>query len=169
MHVAFRDGYADRAYMEASPTTRPARNASCHRNPGMGGRESPASRSRKSRPSPLWSARRKRSFFRLGYGFTRSRNGAVSMHAALSIATVLGAWQYEGGGAFHSNSAIFHLRKRRVDGHEARRSVDIRMLDQSQIGRVLTGDAVALRGRGPVTAMLIQNTNPANVAPEQAW
>jgi hypothetical protein len=44
---------------------------------------------------------------------------------------------------------------------------DIRMIDQSQIGRVLTGDAEALRHRGPVTAMLIQNTNPVNIAPEQ--
>ncbi len=43
---------------------------------------------------------------------------------------------------------------------------DIRMLDQSQIGRVLTGDPVALRHRGPVTALLIQNTNPMNIAPE---
>ncbi|MGO7675498.1 hypothetical protein ACC685_37105, partial [Rhizobium ruizarguesonis] len=32
----------------------------------------------------------KKTFFRLGYGFTRQRNGAVAMHAAASIATVLG-------------------------------------------------------------------------------
>ncbi len=42
------------------------------------------------------------------------------------------------------------------------------MLDQSKIGRILTGDAEALRGGGPVKAMLIQNTNPMTVAPEQA-
>jgi hypothetical protein len=42
------------------------------------------------------------------------------------------------------------------------------MLDQSQIGRVLTGDAEALRGGPPVTALLVQNTNPVSVAPEQA-
>ncbi len=41
------------------------------------------------------------------------------------------------------------------------------MLDQSQIGRVLTGDAEALRHGPPVKALLIQNTNPVNVAPEQ--
>jgi anaerobic selenocysteine-containing dehydrogenase len=33
---------------------------------------------------------------------------------------------------------------------------------------VLTGDAEALRSGGPVKAMLIQNTNPMTVAPEQA-
>jgi hypothetical protein len=41
------------------------------------------------------------------------------------------------------------------------------MLDQSQIGRVLTGDPEALRHGPPVAALLIQNTNPVSVAPEQ--
>src|SRR6185436_6499818 len=44
----------------------------------------------------------------------------------------------------------------------------IRWLDQSQIGRILTSDAVSLKGGPPVKAMLIQNTNPMTVAPEQA-
>ena len=47
------------------------------------------------------------------------------------------------------------------------RDPSIRYLDQSRIGAVLTGDAEALAGGPPVAAMLIQNTNPANVAPEQ--
>ena len=90
---------------------------------------------------------RKRSFFRLGYGFARQRNGAVAMHAALCVPTVTGAWQYEGGGAFHSNSGIYKWRKGLIEGLDlADRSV--RQLDQSQIGRVLTGDAEALRGGG---------------------
>ena len=37
----------------------------------------------------------------------------------------------------------------------------------SEIGKVLTGDAKALKGGGPVKALFIQNTNPVNVAPEQ--
>ena len=43
-----------------------------------------------------------------------------------------------------------------------------RLLDQSKIGRILTGDAEALQAVPPVKAMLIQNTNPMTVAPEQA-
>src|SRR3712207_5044641 len=109
---------------------------------------------------------RKRSFFRLGYGFARQRNGAVAMHAALCIPAVTGAWQYEGGGAFHSNSGIFGWRKTAIEGLDAR-DPSVRQLDQSQIGRVLTGDAEALRHGPPVTAMVVQNTNPVSVAPEQ--
>jgi anaerobic selenocysteine-containing dehydrogenase len=108
----------------------------------------------------------KKTFFRLGYGFTRARNGAVAMHAAASIAAVTGAWQVAGGGAFHNNGAIYQLNKEMI---EANSLIDpsVRMLDQSLIGRILTGDQDALLGGPPVKAMLIQNTNPMSVAPEQ--
>ncbi len=53
----------------------------------------------------------KRAFFRLGYGFSRSRNGAANMHAASCIPAVTGAWQLEGGGAFHINADIYKLDK----------------------------------------------------------
>jgi anaerobic selenocysteine-containing dehydrogenase len=109
---------------------------------------------------------RPRAFYRLGYGFSRSRNGAVNMHAASCIAAVTGAWRYEGGGAFHNNGAIFHLDISLIDGGDIKDS-SIRMLDQSRIGPILTGDKEALFGGPPVTAMLIQNTNPVAVAPEQ--
>ncbi|TJX42585.1 MAG: molybdopterin oxidoreductase family protein, partial [Mesorhizobium sp.] len=101
-----------------------------------------------------------------GYGFARQRNGAVNMHAASCIAAVTGAWQYEGGGAFHSNSGIFKLNQDVLEGSRMR-DPSIRFLDHSRIGPVLTGASDALYGGPPVTAMLIQNTNPVNVAPEQ--
>ncbi|HEY1364394.1 MAG TPA: molybdopterin oxidoreductase family protein [Xanthobacteraceae bacterium] len=109
---------------------------------------------------------RKRAFFRLGYGFSRSRNGAANMHAASCIPAVTGAWQYEGGGAFHNNAAIYRWDKTMIEGLDMR-DPSIRMLDQSRIGAVLCGDADALAGGPPVTALLIQNTNPIVVAPDQ--
>jgi len=109
---------------------------------------------------------RKRAFFRLGYGFSRSRNGAANMHAASCIAAVTGAWQLEGGGAFHQNADIYKLDKTVIEGLDAH-DRSVRMLDQSRIGAVLTGERDALQGGGPVTAMIIQNTNPVSVAPEQ--
>jgi anaerobic selenocysteine-containing dehydrogenase len=108
----------------------------------------------------------KRTYFRLGYGFSRSRNGAINMHAASCIAAVTGAWRLEGGGAFHNNGGIFRLDKTLIEGTELCDPA-IRMLDQSRIGAILTGDEDALRGGGPVAAMLIQNTNPVSVAPDQ--
>ncbi|MFB2551163.1 molybdopterin-containing oxidoreductase family protein [Ensifer soli] len=166
MHIAFRDGYADRPYLarhaddpaglEAHLLTRGPDWAAAITGLSVDEIEAFA---RLVGTTP-------RSYFRLGYGFTRSRNGAVSMHAAACVPTVLGAWQHEGGGAFHSNNDIFRFDKRELTG-TALADPSVRVLDQSQIGRVLTGDREALRGRGPVTAMLVQNTNPVNVAPEQ--
>src|SRR5258705_11029873 len=167
MHVLFREGYADRAYMdrytdcpdelEAHLATRTPEWASsiC----GVPVEEIEAFARRVGQT--------KRSFFRLGYGFTRSRNGAAQMHAALCIPAVTGAWQYEGGGASFNNYAILRFNESLIEGHDA---IDrtTRVLDQSQIGRILTGDAEALCGGGPIKAMLIQNTNPMTVAPEQA-
>src|SRR4051794_4120895 len=166
MHVLFRDGYADRDYLEKY--TDCPRELEAHL------------RTR----DPAWASAitglpvveieafarlvgtTKKTYFRLGYGFARQRNGAVNMHAASCIAAVTGAWQYEGGGAFHSNSGIFKLNQEVLEGSRMR-DPSIRYLDHSRIGPVLTGASDALYGGPPVTAMLIQNTNPANVAPEQ--
>jgi anaerobic selenocysteine-containing dehydrogenase len=48
----------------------------------------------------------KRSFFRLGYGFSRQRNGAVNMHAALCIPAVTGAWVHEEAAPSTANSGV---------------------------------------------------------------
>jgi anaerobic selenocysteine-containing dehydrogenase len=166
MHVLFREGYADRDYLarytdcpaelEAHLRTRTPEWASAICGVPVAEIEAFARAVGKT----------KRTFFRLGYGFTRSRNGATQMHAALCIPAVTGAWQYEGGGAFFNNASIWRFNESIIEGHDA---IDpsTRQLDQSKIGRILTGDAEALRGGGPVKAMLIQNTNPLTVAPEQ--
>jgi anaerobic selenocysteine-containing dehydrogenase len=89
------------------------------------------------------------------------------MHAALSIAAITGAWRHPGGGALHSNGGTWGLDKSLVRNTKALKP-GIRELDMSEIGPVLTGDARALRSGPPVKALFIQNTNPANVAPDQA-
>ncbi len=166
MHIAFRDGYADRAYMERYADDPAGLEAHLQtRGPDWASAITGLSVEEIEAFAKLVGTTPK-TYFRLGYGFTRQRNGAVAIHAAASIPTVLGSWKHEGGGAFHSNNDIFRFDKRELMG-TAMLDPDIRMLDQSQIGRVLTGDADALRHRGPVTAMLIQNTNPVNVTPEQ--
>lgn len=168
MHVLFRENMADRAYLEKY--TDDPKGLEAHL----------------ADKTPEWAAAitgltvaeieafarligtTKRTFFRLGYGFARQRNGSVNMHAALSIAAVTGCWQYEGGGAFHSNSGIsgFKFNKDLLEG-DRYRDPKVRYLDHSRIGPVLTNAEDALYGGPPVTALLIQNTNPMNVAPEQ--
>jgi len=107
----------------------------------------------------------KRSYLRLGFGFTRSRNGAVNMHAASCLPAVTGAWQVEGGGALYNQGDLYPLDMTQIMGLDAR-DPTVRTLDMSAIGRVLTHDPQALAHGPPVTAMLVQNVNPACVAPE---
>jgi anaerobic selenocysteine-containing dehydrogenase len=106
-----------------------------------------------------------RAFLRVGYGFTRSRNGSASMHAVTCLPAVTGAWQHEGGGALWGNRSIYHWNKTMIEGLDA---LDgrTREIDMCLIGSALTGDAEALRGGPPIGAMLIQNSNPAVVAPD---
>lgn len=165
MHILLRDNLADRAYMarytdfsvefEAHLATRtPAWAAAIT---GLAVEEIEAF-AKLVGTTP-------KTYFRLGYGFTRQRNGAVTMHAALSIPAMTGAWQHVGGGAFHSNSGAWKLDKSLIIGAEM--GPGGRELDMSEIGKVLTGDTKALNGGGPVKALFIQNTNPMNVSPEQ--
>nr|VFJ66944.1 MAG: Anaerobic selenocysteine-containing dehydrogenase [Candidatus Kentron sp. FM]VFJ66991.1 MAG: Anaerobic selenocysteine-containing dehydrogenase [Candidatus Kentron sp. FM]VFK16604.1 MAG: Anaerobic selenocysteine-containing dehydrogenase [Candidatus Kentron sp. FM] len=165
MHILFRDGHADRDYL--------ARYTDCPEE----------FEAHLASRTPLWAqgitgvpvdtiesmaaliGAHPCTFLRLGYGFTRQRNGAINMHAASCIPAVTGAWRHEGGGAFHSNGAIYHWNKTLIEGQDAR-DPHVRVLDQSRIGAVLTGDPDALRGGPPVTALLIQNTNPMSVAPD---
>ena len=166
MHVLLRDNLADRAYMAKFTDFTPGFEAHlATRTPEWAEAICGVPAAEIEAVARLFGAK-PRSFFRLGYGFGRQRNGAVNMHAAACIPAVTGAWQHEGGGAFHSNSGIFKWNKALIEGHDA---IDrsIRVLDQSQIGRVLTGDTQALYNGPPVKALLIQNTNPVSVAPEQ--
>jgi anaerobic selenocysteine-containing dehydrogenase len=166
MHVLFRDGYANWPYLEAY--TDCPRELEAHL----------------ATKTPQWAAAitgltveeietfaqmigtTPRTYLRLGYGFARQRNGSFNMHAASCIASVTGAWLHEGGGAFHNNGAIFKWNKSLIEGldvHDPR----VRTLDMCRIGPVLTGDGSDLGDGPPVTAMLIQNSNPVQVAPEQ--
>ncbi len=166
MHVLFRDGLADWDYLNRY--TDDPKGLEAHlrdRTPEWAAALTGLSIAEIEEFARLVGTTKK-TFFRLGYGFTRQRNGAVNMHAALSIAAVTGAWKHEGGGAFHSNSGIFRMDKREIEG-QAFKDTSVRHIDQSKIGLALTGDKETLYGGPPVMAMLIQNTNPANVAPQQ--
>ncbi|MBT7518427.1 MAG: molybdopterin oxidoreductase family protein [Acidiferrobacteraceae bacterium] len=165
MHVLFRDGKADRDYLQEftdCPETLETHLAS--RDPAWAEKISGVPASQIETLASMIGSTPK-TFFRLGYGFTRQRNGAANMHSALSIAAVAGSWRHEGGGAFHNNGDIYHWDKTLIEGLDYR-DPQIRVLDQSRIGPILTGDRQDL-GDGPrVTALLIQNTNPMSVAPD---
>ena len=165
MHVLFAEGFADWPYLRAY-TDAPDELAA-----------------HVAQRSPQWAepitglpaqtilefarmfGRAKNAFIRCHHGFSRSRNGAVNMHAVSCLPTVTGAWQHKGGGAVYGHTAVYPLDRTLIEGLDVA-DPSVRELDQSRLGPILVGEADALKGGPPVTAMLVQNTNPAMVCPE---
>ena len=167
MHVLFAEGLVDRDYLARH--TRDAQRLEAHlstRTPDWAAGITGLASEDIVRFARLYGGTR-RSFLRLGYGFSRSRNGAVSLHAASCLPALTGAWRVEGGGALYGNGAIYDVVDRTLI-----RGLDIpcetRVLDQSRIGAILGGNPDDLAGGPPVRALFVQNTNPAVVAPESA-
>jgi anaerobic selenocysteine-containing dehydrogenase len=147
MHVLFKEGYADRAHM-ARYTDDPE-GLSAHlrtRDPGWAARITGLSEEQIIGFARLY-GRARRSYIRVGYGFSRSRNGAAQLFAVSCLPAVTGAWAHEGGGALYSNHGLVDLDPSLIEGLD--------LLD--------LGDGP------PVTALLIQNTNPMVVAPQSRF
>ena len=165
MHVLFAEGYADRDYL-AHHTDDPA-GLEAHlatRDPAWAARITGLAEQEVVEFARLY-GRSRRSFIRLGYGFSRSRNGAAQVFAVTCLPAVTGAWQYEGGGALLSNHDLIRLDRTLIEGLDVL-DHSTRILDQSRIGPILAGDRRDLGDGPPVTALLIQNTNPMVVSPD---
>jgi anaerobic selenocysteine-containing dehydrogenase len=164
MHVLFRDGYADSDYMRKYTDDPAALEAHLRTR------------------SPEWAANiagvpaddieefalaygtTERALIRMGYGLSRSRNGAATLHAISCLPAVRGAWKHRGGGLYSGTSGRFSIDRSLITGDEA----DSRMLDMAKLGAILNGDKGPLKGGPPITAMLVQNSNPATTLPQSA-
>ncbi len=165
MHIAFRDGYADRAFM-ASHTDQPD-ELEAHlatRTPEWAATITGVPIAAIEEFARLYGTT-ERAYIRVGYGFSRMRNGAAAIHAVTCLPSVTGKWKHRGAGAFWNNRGIYHWDKTLIEGLD-RRDLRTREMDMSRIGAVLTGDRRELGDGPPVHAMLVQNTNPAVVAPD---
>jgi anaerobic selenocysteine-containing dehydrogenase len=165
MHVLFREGFADWDYLRRytdCPDELAAHVAT--RTPEWASAITGLSVAEITDFARLY-GRTERSFIRCHHGFSRLRNGAVNMHAVTCLPAITGAWRHRGGGALYGQAGIYPLDRTLIEGLDV---VDraIRKLDQSRLGPILAGDREALQGGPPVTAMLVQNTNPAMVCPD---
>ena len=165
MHVLFRDGHADRDYLARytdCPDELEAHLAS--RTPAWAAAITGIPEADIVAFAQLYGGT-ERSFLRMGYGFSRHRNGAVAAHAVSCLPAITGAWRHRGGGALYSQAAIYPIDNRLIMGLDAL-DPTTRVLDQSRLGAILLGDRRDLGDGPPVTALFVQNTNPAVVAPE---
>ena len=165
MHVLFKEGFADWDYMRKY-ADRPDELAKhvASRTPEWASAITGIPAAQIVEFARLYGSSKK-TYIRCHHGFSRSRNGAANMHAVTCLPTVTGAWSQLGGGALYGHTGMYPLDRTLIEGND-HIDMSLRELDQSRLGPILTNDPDALNGGPPVTAMLIQNTNPAMVCPE---
>lgn len=163
MHVLFRDGLEDRAYLDAMTLGwealrervlrdyAPERVARTCRIP-VETIESLAHRYGTTRPS----------FIRVNYGLQRHAGGGSAVRAISVLPAITGTWNDVGGGVLLSTSGTFS----KLDLNSLARPELIRpgtrTINMSRLGEALTEISDP-----PVKAMVVYNSNPAAVAPDR--
>jgi anaerobic selenocysteine-containing dehydrogenase len=102
---------------------------------------------------------------RLNYGVQRSERGATAVRTIALLPALTGSWKEAGGGLQLSTSQAHQLNRaglERADLQEKALGRQARILNMTELGRVLT--AV---DDPPVKAMVVYNSNPAAIAPNQ--
>jgi anaerobic selenocysteine-containing dehydrogenase len=102
---------------------------------------------------------------RLNYGIQRSERGAMAVRAAALLPALTGSWKDVGGGLQLSTSQAFHLNRdglERPDLQQIALGREARLVNMSELGAALTTI------EGPrVMALVVYNSNPAAIAPNQ--
>ena len=163
MHVLFRDGLEDRAYLDEMTAGwealrervlndyAPSRVAKICRLP-VETIESLARRYGTTRPS----------FIRLNYGLQRHGGGGSAVRAISLLPAVTGAWDDAGGGATLSTSGTFA----KLDFTGLHRK-DLSPAGTRTINMSRLGEALTEIGDPPVKALVVYNSNPGAVAPDR--
>lgn len=108
---------------------------------------------------------------RVNYGTARSERGAMAVRTIALLPALTGSWKDVGGGLQLSTSQAFQLNRaglERADLQQTSLGRQARLVNMSQLGPVLSGaDDGVLSSGGPVKALVVYNSNPAAIAPNQ--
>jgi molybdopterin guanine dinucleotide-containing S/N-oxide reductase-like protein len=103
---------------------------------------------------------------RLNYGIQRSQNGGAAVRAVCMLPVITGSWKEVGGGLQLSTSGGFGLDRAAMERHDLMLKSPLgrpaRTVNMVQLGKALT----ELDGP-PIKALLVYNSNPAAVCPDQ--
>jgi anaerobic selenocysteine-containing dehydrogenase len=104
---------------------------------------------------------------RLNLGVQRNERGGASVRAISALPALTGSWKEIGGGLQLSTSHAFQFNSKALEMPELQeRSAlgrEARLVNMSELGRALTE-----LNDPPVKAMVVYNSNPAGIAPNQA-
>jgi len=121
---------------------------------------------------------------RINYGLQRHAAGGMAVRNIATLPALVGHWRYPGGGVLLSSSGAFHLDKTPLKRPDLLHGQQPRTLNMIRLGDALSLDP-ARRARAhhaprpidpspapaeagpPIKALIIYNSNPAAVAPDQ--
>jgi anaerobic selenocysteine-containing dehydrogenase len=103
---------------------------------------------------------------RVGYGVQRSERGGAAVRAICALPALTGSWKDVGGGMQLSTSQAFQFDKKALEMPHLQFQSPLgrpaRVVNMTELGKALTAlDAP------PVKAMVVYNSNPASIAPNQ--
>ena len=104
---------------------------------------------------------------RMNYGIQRSERGGAAAYTISLLPALTGAWRHRGGGLLLSTSHAFHVNRKDLERPDLQfRSPlgrEARLVNMSELGK-----ALAELDDPPVKALVVYNSNPAAVAPNQS-
>jgi anaerobic selenocysteine-containing dehydrogenase len=106
------------------------------------------------------------SAIRVNYGVQRSERGGRAVQAIALLPVVTGAWRHRGGGLQLTTSGAFEVNRdalERPDLQKLALGREARIVNMSSLGHALTS-----LDNPRVHAMVVYNSNPAAIAPNQA-
>lgn len=103
---------------------------------------------------------------RLNYGVQRSERGATAVRAIALLPAVTGGWRHQGGGMQLSTSGAFQVDRAGLGREDLQQLSPLgrpaRILNMSRLGEALLDV-----NDPPVKSLIVYNSNPAAVAPDQ--
>jgi anaerobic selenocysteine-containing dehydrogenase len=103
---------------------------------------------------------------RLNYGVQRSERGGTATRAIAALPALIGSWREIGGGLQLTTNHAFHLNRPAVEMPELQLKSELgreaRIVNMTELGKALTQ-----LDDPPVKAMIVYNSNPACIAPNQ--
>lgn len=103
---------------------------------------------------------------RLNYGVQRSERGGAAVRAIAALPALTGSWKDVGGGLQLSTSQAFQFNRPALEmpelQHRSALGREARIVNMTELGKALT-----LLDSPPVKALVVYNSNPAAIAPNQ--
>ncbi len=103
---------------------------------------------------------------RLGYGVQRSERGGRAIHAVTLLPALTGSWRERGGGLQLTTSGAFDINRNALERQDLQKKSlgrDGRIVNMSLLGQALTA-----LDNPRVHALVVYNSNPAAIAPNQS-